>query len=439
LVINTKETDLNISIANGIETDIWCYVNDNQCILNSCETTSYSGLTGVTCCCGDFTVTATTITGGTVTLPPEDVFACGVSVGDSLSGGTVFWVNPNNSCDVLIVSNTDMVLINPVNSSSYSDIPWIDGNCTNQFIGATNQTIGGGEPNTQDVVVSCPNGMNFAAYAASAFTPSGVIDWYLPNVLEFQLILNSGVGSLTPNVGYWTSIEIDSDNAVVYDAFQSQFLPQKKTNNLLVDQLGIYPYPTEPEIRVRAIKRINTSPCLEVYDTMIGVTGNTSLFEIENTECTWIYKFDSNTSPTTFDGFWLAGMPDGTVGVFQHTTISGVTATTIDYTPIVTKECCEAYDDALRDIEVYHNLGRHLERFRWDESCQACLFKKCTEEVCLDFNDLFTSEYTGLTTVNHFNDVLNSELINVRCRKISSSYPTLQALYRRYLRSKSLL
>jgi hypothetical protein len=169
---------------------------------------------------------------------------------------------------------------------------------------------------------------------------------------------------------------------------------------------------------------------------MIGVTGDTSLFEIENSDCTWVYKFDSDPSPTTFDGFWLAGMPDGTVGVFQHTTISGVTATTVDYSHVVTKECCEAYDDALRDIEVYHNLGRHLKRFRWDESCQACLYKKCTEELCLDFNDLLTSEVTGTTTVNQFNEIINSELINVRCRKISSSYPVLQALYRRYLNSK---
>lgn len=426
LVINTKETDLNISIANGIETDIWCYVNENQCILNSCETTSYSGLTGVTCCCGDFTVTATTITGGTVTLPPEDVFSCGVSIGDSLSGGTVFWINPNNSCDMLIVSGTD-VNIKPTEGPPYPNMPWININCTNQFIDATNPTLGGGEQNTQDIVDFCPNGMNFAAYAASTFSSGSVTDWYLPNVLEFQLILNSGVGSLTPNVGYWTSTEYSNSNAIAYDP-QNGFIPQRK----IATSLNTNDY----SIHVRAIKRINTSPCLNVYNIMIGVTGDTSLFEIENTECTWIYKFDSNTSPITFNGFWLAGMPDGTVGVFQHTTISGVTATTVDYTPIITKECCEAYDDALRDIEVYHNLGRHLERFRWDEGCQACLYKKCTEELCLDFNDLFTSEYTGLTTVNQFNDVLTSELINVRCRKISSSYPTLQALYRRYLKSR---
>ena len=413
LIINTKETDLNVSIANGIETDIWCYVNENQCILNSCETTSYSGLTGVTCCCGDFTVTATTITGGTVTLPPEDVFSCNNSIGDSLSGGTVFWVNPNNSCDVLIVSNTNLG-----GNVSYQ---WTS-QCGGQFFNMTNDGISGGDLNTNIFLSQCPNDQSSAVYIASQYLGGGESGWYLPNMYEFSFIVSNTPYILDLDTHYWTSTENSDGNATYYnfEADPSIFSIGKKN----------------ARYKVRAIKRINNGPCLDVYDTMIGVTGNTSLFEIENTECTWIYKFDSNPSPTTFNGFWLAGMPDGTVGVFQHTTISGVTATTTDYTPIVTQECCEAYDDALRDIEVYHNLGRHLENFRWDEGCQACLYKKCTEELCLDFNDLFTSEYTGLTTVNQFNDVLTSELINVRCRKIASSYPTLQALYRRYLRSR---
>lgn len=426
LVINTKETDLNVSIANGIETDIWCYINENQCILNSCQTTTYSGLTGVTCCCDDFAVTATTITGGTVSLPPEDVYSCGLNIGDSISGGTVFWINPNNSCDAFIVSNADLFISQPHPLPPIYAMPWVISTCNQYYIGANNFGIGGGEENTDLITDYCQSN-DYAAYIASQYTTSGVVDWYLPNVDEFQLILNSGV-ALTPNVGYWTSNETSKANALAYDPQSGIFSAQRK----VATSLNTNDY----SIRVRAIKRINVSPCLDVYDVMIGVTGDTSLFEIENSDCTWVYKFDSDPSPTTFDGFWLAGMPDGTVGVFQHTTISGVTATTVDYTPIVTKECCEAYDDALRDIEVYHNLGRHLKRFRWDESCQACLYKKCTEELCLDFNDLLTSEVTGTTTVNQFNEILNSELINVRCRKISSSYPVLQALYRRYLNSK---
>ena len=413
LIINTKETDLNVSIANGIETDIWCYVNENQCILNSCETTSYSGLTGVTCCCGDFTVTATTITGGTVTLPPEDVFSCNNSIGDSLSGGTVFWVNPNNNCDVLIVSNANL--------GGNTSFQWTS-TCGGEFFNMTNDGISGGDLNTNIFLSQCPNDQSSAVYIASEYLGGGESGWYLPNMYEFSFIVSNTPYILDLDTHYWTSTENTAIGATYYN-FEAD--PSIFT---IGDKNARY--------KVRAIKRINNGPCLDVYDTMIGVTGNTSLFEIENTECTWIYKFDSNPSPTTFNGFWLAGMPDGTVGVFQHTTISGVTATTTDYTPIVTQECCEAYDDALRDIEVYHNLGRHLENFRWDEGCQACLYKKCTEELCLDFNDLFTSEYTGLTTVNQFNDVLTSELINVRCRKIASSYPTLQALYRRYLRSR---
>jgi hypothetical protein len=41
LVINTKEIDLDISIASAIETDVWSYIVDNPCLLtgNTCEIT----------------------------------------------------------------------------------------------------------------------------------------------------------------------------------------------------------------------------------------------------------------------------------------------------------------------------------------------------------------------------------------------------------------
>jgi hypothetical protein len=38
LIINTKEIDLDISIASALETDVWCYVNDNPCILSAITT-----------------------------------------------------------------------------------------------------------------------------------------------------------------------------------------------------------------------------------------------------------------------------------------------------------------------------------------------------------------------------------------------------------------
>jgi hypothetical protein len=47
LVINTKEIDLDINLAGAIETDIWCYLNDNPCIL--------TGITTCSPCCGNKT------------------------------------------------------------------------------------------------------------------------------------------------------------------------------------------------------------------------------------------------------------------------------------------------------------------------------------------------------------------------------------------------
>lgn len=47
LVINTKEIDLDINLAGAIETDVWCYLNDNPCIL--------TGITTCSPCCGNKT------------------------------------------------------------------------------------------------------------------------------------------------------------------------------------------------------------------------------------------------------------------------------------------------------------------------------------------------------------------------------------------------
>lgn len=40
LIINTKEIDLDISIASAIETDVWCYIADNPCLLSALTQTN---------------------------------------------------------------------------------------------------------------------------------------------------------------------------------------------------------------------------------------------------------------------------------------------------------------------------------------------------------------------------------------------------------------
>ena len=58
LVINTKEIDLNMNLASGIEVDLATFVLNNPCILTGLTTCDpcYSGESGIQICCGDNTI-----------------------------------------------------------------------------------------------------------------------------------------------------------------------------------------------------------------------------------------------------------------------------------------------------------------------------------------------------------------------------------------------
>lgn len=56
LVINTKEIDLDISIASAIETDVWCYIADNPCLLTALTQTNNCLCDSLYCCSGDSNV-----------------------------------------------------------------------------------------------------------------------------------------------------------------------------------------------------------------------------------------------------------------------------------------------------------------------------------------------------------------------------------------------
>lgn len=55
-------------------------------------------------------------------------------------------------------------------------------------------------------------------------------------------------------------------------------------------------------------------------------------------------------------------------------------------------------------------------------------------DIGLNINSLLTSELSGITTVNEFDNILTTELIDVKSRKVISTYPVLKVLYERYKR-----
>lgn len=54
----------------------------------------------------------------------------------------------------------------------------------------------------------------------------------------------------------------------------------------------------------------------------------------------------------------------------------------------------------------------------------------------IDLTKLLTTDYSTITTIEQFIDVVKSELINVKTRKSSIGYPTLYLVYERYLNSE---
>ena len=59
----------------------------------------------------------------------------------------------------------------------------------------------------------------------------------------------------------------------------------------------------------------------------------------------------------------------------------------------------------------------------------------CCGDNEIDFSSLLTTDITTIKTIENFEDLITSELIDAKNRKTISSYPTLRALYERYLRS----
>jgi len=89
-------------------------------------------------------------------------------------------------------------------------------NSTFTTTGATGTDLGTGSANTDKIIANQGTlGVLYAARACREYTDGVYHDWYLPSKDEFNtLSVNQAtIGGFTSGVYYWTSSEIDSDNA----------------------------------------------------------------------------------------------------------------------------------------------------------------------------------------------------------------------------------
>lgn len=99
--------------------------------------------------------------------------------------------------------------------------------------------------------------------------------------------------------------------------------------------------------------------------------------------------------------------------------------------------CVACGDKNFQDDECFIFQDLDVYDFMDNTSNNTQLFSQsyCCGDNSIDFTSLLTTDLSTIKTIDNFENLMVSELINVKNRQTISGYPTLKALYERYLNS----
>ena len=432
LVINTKEIDLDINIAAGIENDVWCYIVDNPCILSSTCTpleiscpTGYTLINSVTC---QKTEYASVISAETI------------YTAHTYSTGSTYSANGY------------------IGGWFYEDItnrPW-----------PIYSLSGSGIPSAATLVDSASNVVNVTSVQKNLLwgayeSPPGFLNyWWLWRLNTCGIWAN-----VYPNtspylewVGFSVCITIPETKTYVMGMAGDDAIRIGLDGQPLVSLIGsgfqwtawrLIPITLTAGDHIFTIEGFNGEPFspaifgFEIYDapvtTLTGLTGNTQidpyiLFSTKDLDGTPM-NLGENSGFSCPSGYVLNTCD------YPYTCVK-VTTTA----PTVVGDCCDPctpysascgnksfQDDEcflFQDAEVYEFMDGNYTQFPMltlnGSNC-------CGDQI--DFNELMTQPLSAVTTIEDFEYFLTSELIDAKNRQTISGYPTLKALYERYLNS----
>lgn len=99
--------------------------------------------------------------------------------------------------------------------------------------------------------------------------------------------------------------------------------------------------------------------------------------------------------------------------------------------------CAECEYKSFQDDNCFEFMDGYPYNFMDGTYTGSSYVNECCGDNKIDFNSLMTQPLSGVTVVEDFESLLKSELIDVKNRQTISSYPTLRALYDRYMNSDS--
>lgn len=439
-VINTKELDLDINIASAIETDVWCYLSDNDCILSALTgcvvytsmTTSYSIVTtgtttGYTCAIG---YSATPANDCCKII--ETVFPLGY-----VSGGTISAGSP--SIDYGISGTYFYNNIRNLDNSAFP-VFYSGGSLMNQTGGTITPTI-------------ITTGSTF--WASSGSTSNGRLN---------NAGINGNGTGLTDNYGFTYSISAatggtyylgigSNSNASLIKInsepllfFVSSGLTSVEYNRWTVFEVDLCSGLNLIETRYYG-SGASIDFGFEIYkpDSFLALTGATTsgiteanviastkdkvggLFDIGSTVgYTCLNNRILNPNDTKCYSILQSNLlPSGTT-----TATTATTTTTSSGETTSTTLCCDpSYVGTV--ISTASGSGT---TFSSITATTGCCSGSCGD-IGVDINNMLTQPLSAITTIEDFEYYITSELIDAKNRKILSAYPTLRLLYDRYMNS----
>jgi hypothetical protein len=469
-IINTKEIDLDISIAAAVETDVWAYVVDNPCLLTGSSV-------GVSTCVKDagFFSAGTTTTGVTgLTIITVQTGACSAITSTTFSCPATYSATPaNDSCVKITVTGatfngTGSTVIAGNTNAAYSQFgsyfyPDIlnDGALPVFYIGS---------------------GAALKDQSGGTITPvttvtTGTFWNNVGNTTDGRLNQVGLSASSTSYVGFTYCLDIMSGGTYYVGLGADNFARFKVNGVLIADFSGavqdnfkkwsVFPIPLTSgrniiEMQGKNDGTIATSFGAEIYNpidfaTLVAATntGSTGANVIFSTAQFIGQTFDSgsNVGYSCPVGYALDGCGTGfTCTLIQTAAISGTSS--VGYTPTTISGSCALLTGATppntvvitaQTLNVYSYTATTTTSTSGTTSAVTqssimCVpMEYCCSSDCgdapIDINFLMTQPLSAITTVEDFEYFLTSELIDAKNRQTISSYPTLRLLYDRYMNS----
>ena len=202
-----------------------------------------------------------------------------------------------------------------------------------------------------------------------------------------------------------------------------------------------------------------------------------------------IFQRDTWYSHYYITNFIFVNNPDGTLGMYYDANnFTGSTTGIQNFTSQITEEYCKVlgakFDEVRNDLKTAfydsynqvpdcyrtgspytcaserfatffqsYGLYKNVPNCYWDKRRNTCATKShpmgienadgsfselcCGDNFTVNFNDLLTEPIINATTNEKFDNYLTTELIDAKDRKTLSGYPTIRALYDRYMHSST--